>query len=61
MTALIGLKFIDNLFIDAANSDASLWPLLYLAPALGLATVAMVVIIADRPKALLRGFRARSV
>ncbi len=59
IVALIGLKFIDNLMIDAATSSAALWPLLYLAPALGLAAVVAVILVADRPEALPRGSGVR--
>jgi len=57
--ALIGLKFIDNILIDAAGSGAGLWPLLYLAPALGLVAVVATILLADRRKPFPFGSRVR--
>ena len=50
--SLIVLKMADNLLGDAASSSATLWPLAYFSTVLGLAAVAAVVFVADRPKLL---------
>ncbi|MCY4243249.1 MAG: LptF/LptG family permease, partial [Rhodobacter sp.] len=48
VVALIGLKLVDNLMINVAGSNPSLWPLVYFASALGLAAIA-VTLISERP------------
>ncbi len=57
--ALIGLKFADNLMIDIASSSVNLWPLAYLATVLGLAAIAVVILLADAPYAIHRGLRTQ--
>lgn len=59
VVALIGLKFVDNLMVSAAGSGSGLWPLMYFAPALGLASISAVILIADRPGSLLRWLKVQ--
>ena len=49
---LVGLKLIDNFMNDIASKDEALWPLVYLASAIGLATAYFMLWLSTRPALL---------
>lgn len=46
---LVGLKLIDNFMNDIARKDEALWPLVYLASSIGLATAYFMLWLSTRP------------